>query len=378
MDSINDSSQNCNNYSVNPLFELLRADGSITVNKALTHAIGLNEAILYCELVSRLIYFNDRGRLTKDGYFFNTINDLQAGTSLTEYQQRRALNRLEKLGLISTRLQGMPAKRHFRINLDMSLLGLCLREGKDIMKKYKEYKAAESLINQQIGSNFRTRTEETSELDQQKLRTNNTKINNTKREEEEEEPASSLINSEENNILDTYLNGVIDKTGSEVEKISKQNINALSRLVTMCGEAEARELLKIWFDKADQGTAEKGWPVGFLVNQLSEYKAKLKEYQAEEQKRAAQAERQRLQDEEERQEDEARRKEEARRTALTSEQRRLEDIASRRIRVTMLLNLRLNSEDQGHETAAKVKAYQAELADLAAEEAQLLPQAKQS
>jgi hypothetical protein len=377
MDNITDGSEKNNYYSVNPLFELLRADGSITVNKALTHAIGLNEAILYCELVSRLIYFNDRGRLTKDGYFFNTINDLQAGTSLTEYQQRRALNRLEKLGLISTRLQGMPAKRHFRINLDMSLLGLCLREGKDIMKKYKEYKAAESLINQQIGSNFRTRTEETSELDQQKLRTNNTKVNNIKNEEEEE-PAASLINSEEINILDIYLNGYIDKTGSEVIKISKQNINALTKLVTLCGEAEAGELLKIWFDKADQGTANNGWPVGFLLNQLSEYQAKLKEYRKEEQQRAAQAERQRLQDEEERQEEEARRKEEQRRASLTDAERRLEDIASRRLRVSMLLDLRIKSEDQGQETKEKVKAYQAELAELAAEEARLLPQIKEA
>ncbi len=377
MDRITDSSPNCNNYSINPLFELLRADGSITVNKALTHAIGLNESILYCELVSRLIYFSDRGRLTKDGYFFNTINDLQAGTSLTGKQQRRALNRLEKLGLISTRLQGMPSKRHFRINLNMSLLGLCLQEGKDIMKEFKEYKAEESLINQQLGTKGTTRCAEREQLDVHKGHTNNTKVNNTKNKEEEE-PAASLINSEESNIIDTYLNGVIDKTGSEVEKISKQNINALSRLVTMCGEAEARELLKIWFDKADQGTANKGWPVGFLINQLSEYKNKLKEYQAEEQQRAAQAERQRLQDEEERLQDEARSKEEERRAALTSEQRRLEDIASRRIRVTMLLNLRLNSEDQGHETAEKIKACLAELADLAAEEAQLLPQIKEA
>jgi hypothetical protein len=184
MDKIKKSSD----YSINPLFELLRSDGSITLNKALIHSIGLNEAILYCELISRFNYFAERNQLTDDGYFFNTINDLQAGISLSEYQQRKALNRLEDINLISTRLQGMPAKRHFRINDNLDILAKYLQDGKDKMKQYKDYVATETLKNKQIGRNYGTRSEETTELDTQKLRANNTKVNNIKNIKEEPLP----------------------------------------------------------------------------------------------------------------------------------------------------------------------------------------------
>jgi len=183
-----DKTKNSSDHSINPLFELLRSDGSITLNKALIHSIGLNEAILYCELISRFNYFAERNQLTDDGYFFNTINDLQAGTSLSVKQQRKALNRLEDINLISTRLQGMPAKRHFKINDNLDILGLCLQEGKDIIKKFKEYIAAESHINQQLGQKGQTRSAERDKLVRPKGPANNTKVNNIKNIKEEPLP----------------------------------------------------------------------------------------------------------------------------------------------------------------------------------------------
>lgn len=85
---------------MNPIYDLLRSDGSIVVNKNLIFAIGLNESIIYAELVSRFNYFSDRGNLASDGYFYNTISDLQSGTGLGEKPQRAAIKNLEKLGLI--------------------------------------------------------------------------------------------------------------------------------------------------------------------------------------------------------------------------------------------------------------------------------------
>ena len=97
------------------IIELLRADGSIVVNKRLAKALGLHEAIIYSELLSRHCYFADRGRLDAGGYFYNTIEDLQDGTTLTRRQQDKAIGNLAKAGLIKTKLFGMPAKRHFKI-----------------------------------------------------------------------------------------------------------------------------------------------------------------------------------------------------------------------------------------------------------------------
>ena len=69
--------------SASMIYELLRSDGSIVVNKALIHAIGLNEAILYSELLSKYYYFDARGQLV-NGWFYNTVNDLSISTGLYE------------------------------------------------------------------------------------------------------------------------------------------------------------------------------------------------------------------------------------------------------------------------------------------------------
>ena len=112
------------------LLELLRADGSITVNKNLIQAIGLNEAVLYCELLSRHFYFESRAMLDNEDCFYNTQYDLQAATGLGEKAQRTAISNLKKFKLIDMKLKGIPAKRHFKINNDEDTIKILLLMGK--------------------------------------------------------------------------------------------------------------------------------------------------------------------------------------------------------------------------------------------------------
>ncbi len=121
------------------LYELLRADGSIVINKNLARAIGLNEAVIYSELLSRYFYFDERGRLGPDGYFYNTLADLESGTTLTQRQQDPAIKKLLKLGLIKSKLAGIPAKRHFKIVDDADLLMSILDGGRVIAGKSVKY-----------------------------------------------------------------------------------------------------------------------------------------------------------------------------------------------------------------------------------------------
>jgi len=104
-----------------PITDLLRNDGFVIYNRNLARNIGVNEAILYSELLSRWNYFKERGQLTEDGFFFNTVKDLEEWTALSEYQQRRALNSLKEKGLIEIEVRGIPAKRYFRIVEDSEL-----------------------------------------------------------------------------------------------------------------------------------------------------------------------------------------------------------------------------------------------------------------
>jgi uncharacterized phage protein (TIGR02220 family) len=102
------------------LRKLLMSSGSIVVNKELALALGLETAIMYSELLSKAEYFKDN--LNNEGMFFNTIEDMQKSTTLSAYQQRLAINKLEKYNLINCKLKGLPATRYFWINEDCDLL----------------------------------------------------------------------------------------------------------------------------------------------------------------------------------------------------------------------------------------------------------------
>ena len=134
------------------ILNLLRADGSIVVNKALARNIGLHEAILYSELISKFFYFQERQQLTEDGYFFNTVENLEHDTCLSKYQQAKAIDKLTSLGLIQCSVRGLPARRYFKVVEDEQLILSFLSE------KY-----------------LTSSSEETRQLEVKKLDSNNTK-----------------------------------------------------------------------------------------------------------------------------------------------------------------------------------------------------------
>jgi hypothetical protein len=121
--------------NISPVFELLRNAGSIVINKALMHRLGVNEAIIYYEIVSRYSYFAKEDMLTEDGYFYNTVDDLQLATAIGEKAQNSAIKKLMTLGLIDKKLKGTPARRHFKIIDNMNLILSLIEEGKTVVKE---------------------------------------------------------------------------------------------------------------------------------------------------------------------------------------------------------------------------------------------------
>ena len=97
--------------------DLLKSTGYLQVNKKLVKKVGLYEAILVADLVSKEEYFENRGEL-KDDYFYNTQENIQQDTQLSPFQQREAIKNLKKSGVIIVKKVGIPAKYHFRINYD--------------------------------------------------------------------------------------------------------------------------------------------------------------------------------------------------------------------------------------------------------------------
>lgn len=97
------------------ILDFLRADGSIVVNKQLAHRIGLQEAVVYSELVSLYKYWSSKGELTKDGFFYCTYENLERNTSLKEKVTLRAINKLIKMELVEKVTRGLPRKNYYKI-----------------------------------------------------------------------------------------------------------------------------------------------------------------------------------------------------------------------------------------------------------------------
>lgn len=99
---------------------LIRHDAFIPVNKNLLKLLGGDTTIFYCELATRYCYFEERNMLTEEGWFFNTVEDLEEATTLTEYMQRKAVKKLVEVGLIEIKSFGLPCRRYFRLITDDS------------------------------------------------------------------------------------------------------------------------------------------------------------------------------------------------------------------------------------------------------------------
>lgn len=94
------------------------SDAHIVYNHYIARAFGIYEALVLGVLISADDYFDNRDMET-DGFFYCTVDYMYNKTALTEYQQRSAINNLEKQGFIETKRKGIPAKRYFKINYDL-------------------------------------------------------------------------------------------------------------------------------------------------------------------------------------------------------------------------------------------------------------------
>lgn len=121
---------------MNAIFQLVNPANTISINRPLAHALGLNEAVIYGALISKFYYYSERGMLG-DGWFYSTAPDLAESTALSEKQQKRAVDNLIGAGLIRSELRGMPAKRSFYIVEDVSVLQELIAAGEAKMREIK-------------------------------------------------------------------------------------------------------------------------------------------------------------------------------------------------------------------------------------------------
>jgi hypothetical protein len=126
---------------------LLSSTAFIVLNKELARQVGLKEAVLLADLISKEEYFIANGMT--DGWFFNTESNIEKDTTLTAYQQRRCLKTLKDKGLIEVKRKGIPAKQYFKINeqLVVKLLNNLKGSNSTTINKNKEIRITNKYFN---------------------------------------------------------------------------------------------------------------------------------------------------------------------------------------------------------------------------------------
>ena len=98
----------------------IRNDAHVIFNKSLAHKFGINAALLLSDLISKERYFDEKGKLV-NGWFFNTSDNIERDTCLTEHERRTATKKLKAAGAIQVELRGLPATNFYCINHEVCL-----------------------------------------------------------------------------------------------------------------------------------------------------------------------------------------------------------------------------------------------------------------
>lgn len=297
------------------ILDLLRSDGSIVVNKKLAKEIGLNEAIIYSELVSLYKYWTDREGLTEEGFFFCTYENLEKNTTIKEKTASRTISKLEKLGLVEKKRMGLPAKTYYKITNGIYDLLKDIHEknnknGQNVRTDKTNVSDTNKHDNDrhnQNGQNVRTRVDNNAEQDNPKslpnnTRVNNTRINNTNLEDFEEEEKIIYIAKEnpsfkylsehlhENDIhKDTILETIneclkLDLEVFKIEDVENQFKHMMKKLDS--GEVDSHKGFAKYFAKGLKNRTEQSKArINHLFNE-KQAKKELEQQQEENKKRA--------------------------------------------------------------------------------------------
>ncbi len=99
--------------------EAFSSDSYLQVNKTLMKIYGIEMAVFICNLVDKLKYFRSRNMLTEDGGFFLTHAEQTEQIGLSDYQLRRHKQKCRELGILSTKMVGIPPKEFYFLDLDV-------------------------------------------------------------------------------------------------------------------------------------------------------------------------------------------------------------------------------------------------------------------
>lgn len=168
------------------LASLLSSGNFIMTNKILIKVVGTDAAIILGELCSEYDYWEQRGELTDNEWFYSTRENIENNTGLSEYKQRIAINQLIKMKFIEVKRMGIPCKVYYKLN-EANILE-CYTNTQEKLIEVAKNPVVKNLDNKGL-KNSNTSSENFNEQVSQNLDVNNNNNNNkyTQKADEAEE-----------------------------------------------------------------------------------------------------------------------------------------------------------------------------------------------
>lgn len=118
-------------FELDPIFNLINPDNTVTVNRYLIHAIGLEETVLYGAMISKREYYAKSGEL-EDEWFHCPKAFLEEATGISMRRLAIIYKKLVDEGLLEIKKVGLPSKNYYRIVNDAFLVNRLLEKGRKI------------------------------------------------------------------------------------------------------------------------------------------------------------------------------------------------------------------------------------------------------
>lgn len=111
------------------ILQHLNSEGYICCSKVVIKKLGVFEALVLgelCSVAQRFAYEE----------FHIKMEDICGDTGMSEFQARKALNRLNSAGLVSVKKMGIPGRNYYKVNKDT--LSEFLTEDANVQENNKE------------------------------------------------------------------------------------------------------------------------------------------------------------------------------------------------------------------------------------------------
>ena len=98
------------------MLKLIASDSFLTVNKYIMTILGLDAAVLLAELASKQVFYEEKNALDESGMFYQTVEQIQKNTTLSQFKQGNACAVLEKAGVLKTKKKGIPPMKYYHVD----------------------------------------------------------------------------------------------------------------------------------------------------------------------------------------------------------------------------------------------------------------------